>query len=314
MCCFAQQVRDVSNTQIFARLSKPGSQYLVYKMNYVSDTPNAMILPLPVAQPAVEDAVRFIALDGYERFFDDLSLGFPALRSMRSLWDRALPVAAAPDSAAPQLKVHEIGSFIASFVPTLEDFDRLDPQFVIPRSSWEKIPYYLDYGFAVFQLKTLAGSVHPIALEFATRWSDRIFFPTVHIHDGEVHALEDFDHTLYLQNAAWDEVVGRYQGPQEVDPGTRFVRSQSAADRFASVERSEGILAPEMLIHRKQVFGRQPNSDIVVPATVAPHRSVGSLDSGSILAFTSGSVLAATLAWHYHRRMKISADAPPSAT
>src|SRR5690606_16069404 len=111
------------------------------------------------------------------------------------------------------LAVHEVGDFVASFVPTLADFRRLDPQFVIPQESWDKIPEYSDYGFAVFQLKSLVGNPHPMAFEFTTRWPDRIFFPTVHIHDGEVHDREEFDHTLYLQHPEFDRVVGTYQGP-----------------------------------------------------------------------------------------------------
>ena len=77
MCCFARPVISVNNTQIFARLSGKQSQYLAYQMNYVSDEPNAMILPLPVRQPAGEDFVRFIDLKGYESFFKDLAKGFP---------------------------------------------------------------------------------------------------------------------------------------------------------------------------------------------------------------------------------------------
>ena len=61
--------------------------------------------------------------------------------------------------AAPQaaLKVHSVGKFVASFVPSQSDFDRLDPQFVIPKESWAKLPEYQDFGFAVFQLKELSG-------------------------------------------------------------------------------------------------------------------------------------------------------------
>ena len=52
MCCFSQPVEAVFDTQIFARLTGRGSQYLAYQMNYKSDSENAMILPIPVRQPA----------------------------------------------------------------------------------------------------------------------------------------------------------------------------------------------------------------------------------------------------------------------
>ena len=49
-----------------------------------------------------------------------------------------------------------------------------------------------------------------MAMEFQTqRDSNEIFFPTIHIHDGEVHELEEFDHALYLQHAEFDSKVSR---------------------------------------------------------------------------------------------------------
>ncbi len=223
MCCFAREVQDVSDTQIFARMSEAGKQFLVYRMRYQSKTLNAMILPLPVALPSSEDHVRFIALDKYEHFFDDLNRGFPYPPPPKSV---APPAPSRAADEAPTLKVEEVGEYVASFVPTLNDFGRLDPQFVIPKETWKKLPEYDDYGFAVFQLKSLSGRPHPMAFEFQTRWADQVFFPTVHIHDGEVHETEHFDHTLYLQNAAWDSVVRPFANPEYRDPTTGFVRSK----------------------------------------------------------------------------------------
>ncbi len=116
MCCFAQPVKSVSQTEIFARFASPGSQYLVYRMQYESLTPNAMILPLPVAQPAAESTVRFISLKDYPTFFNDLNRGFPFPPPP----NLSLPLkAAVPTSRAADLKVHEVGDFVASFVPSV---------------------------------------------------------------------------------------------------------------------------------------------------------------------------------------------------
>ncbi len=38
------------------------------------------------------------------------------------------------------LSVQQVGDYIASFVPTMADFSRLDPQFLIPKETWDKIP------------------------------------------------------------------------------------------------------------------------------------------------------------------------------
>lgn len=177
MCCFAQAVLNVKQTRIFARLSGTGTQLLAYQMEYESEKPNAMILPLPVKLPAREDSVRFVDLSQYEEFFEDLSSAFPYQRS------RNIGCSSAGFdelAAGSVLMVHKVGSFIASFVPTIDDFDRLDKQFVIPKETWQQIPEYENYGFAVFQLNELSGKPHPMAFEFESR-SDRVFFPTVHI-------------------------------------------------------------------------------------------------------------------------------------
>lgn len=62
MCCFSQPMRYVANTEIFARLSGSGTQFLVYQMTFASDGPNAMVLPLPV-----RSTVRFLNIESYPR-------------------------------------------------------------------------------------------------------------------------------------------------------------------------------------------------------------------------------------------------------
>ena len=145
MCCFSQPIELVANTSIFARSSNR-DQFLVYSMTYASFFPVAMVLPLPVPANPPEDAVRFINLERYPRFFDDMRSGFPPrMAYTRSAGSRAVVI------DAPKLKVHSVGSYEASFVPRLADFDRLDERFRIPNEVWDRLPEYLDYGFAVFK-------------------------------------------------------------------------------------------------------------------------------------------------------------------
>ncbi len=89
--------------------------------------------------------------------------------------------------------------YVASFVPSVADFVRLDPRFRLPEVLFDAVPHYADYGFAVFQLAPGKVTVHPMALRFPTRDPDRLFFPTVHVHDGRFHAKAKFDHALYFQ-------------------------------------------------------------------------------------------------------------------
>src|SRR5262249_48891473 len=176
MCCFSRPVDAVSDTNIFARSSSGVRQFLVYSMRLSAKEDLAMILPIPVPKNPKEDAVRFINLEDYPDFFKDLALGFPT-RSKSVEESLALK----------KLEVVNVGSFEASCVPTVKDFARLDERFRLPDSAWEKLPMYKDYGFVVFKLRKGAQKVHPMAFEFPRAEPGRIFFPTVHIHDGKVH-------------------------------------------------------------------------------------------------------------------------------
>ena len=157
-------------------------------MNVAARSPVAMILPLPVPPRPGDDALRFIDMKGYPRFFHDLDAAFPALALAAS---RGGFGASGVAPERPTLTVHEVGDFVASFVPSLADFDRLDARFRLSDAVWEALPIYADYGFAVFQLKDLgpggwlrrlfgraaARTIHPMAFEFPRRDPDVLFFP-----------------------------------------------------------------------------------------------------------------------------------------
>lgn len=254
MCIFSQAIRHVWDTLIFARHSGKGTQFLAYQMQYKSDVPNAMILPIPVALPAREDSVKFINLEEYRNFFDDLDSAFPYIG------DRPKSAMYNPASGRP-LELQEVGDFVASFVPTLKDFSRLDPQFVIPKETWDQIPGYKDYGFVVFQLNRKIYDPHPMAFEFETRETEKLYFPTVHIHDGEVHAKEKFDHRLFMQHAGLDSIAGEYRNHDILDENTGFVRSYDVATKRCNLELSQGMIAGDLLIHKVSLVGNLPNKD-----------------------------------------------------
>lgn len=236
MCCFSGNVSHVANTRIFARISGHDSQFLVYQMEYAAENELAMILPLPTPPNAAEDAVRFIDLSGYPEFFADLDKGFPMLR--------ALPVVPARKPQA--LSVQTVGSFDASFVPSQQDFERLDERFRIPTDVWNQLPEFNDFGFAVFKLRPDAHTVHPIAFEFPTRNASLLYFPTTHIHDGTVPAEAHFDHDLFCQaRAGW-------------------LRSYDVAGAFIDIPRAQGVVDANERVSRMSVQGMHPNSDILV--------------------------------------------------
>ncbi|AKF11634.1 hypothetical protein DB32_008783 [Sandaracinus amylolyticus] len=189
---FAQPVK-VSGTRIFARCDG-ATQTLAYSMHLRSKQELAMVLPIPVAHGAREDAVEFVDLSGAPAIFDQLAMCFVVMAPQ----SKGAPVArfAAP---LPTLKVCSVGAFDASYVPSIRDFVRLDARFRMPEAVWRALPRYEDWGFAVFTLKKGDHRVHPMAFRFPTRDAARTFFPTVHVHDGEVHEQAEFDHELYWQ-------------------------------------------------------------------------------------------------------------------
>lgn len=254
MCMFSQPVEEVANTRIFARAVN-GRQFLLYGMNYVASDDLAMVLPLPVLPNSPEDAVRFISLEGYSDFFDDLDSAF-GTRGVGQPNAHSLGVSRAP------LKVHDVGRFEASFVPQLEDFDRLDERFRLPSDIWRKLPIYTDYGFAVFKLKGSSRrlDVHPMALEFPRLYTELLYFPTVHIHDRQVHPHADFDHMLYWQVE-----------PELVDviapSGSGYVSSGGGLSWSMDLTRTEGIIHPDLPCYRCIVKGRRENRDALLGET-----------------------------------------------
>src|SRR5512141_2208637 len=133
MCMFSARVAGVGDTQIFARGGTGDRQFLVYSMKYEAAGDLAMILPLPTPIAAPEDAVRFIDLSGYAEFFDDMRSGFIEMQSKASR---------APAALEQSLRVQTVGSFEASFVPTLNDFARLDERFRLSDKVWKNLPQY----------------------------------------------------------------------------------------------------------------------------------------------------------------------------
>ena len=246
MCCFSLPVESVQNTKIFARGLAGESQQIVYSMNLNTAHDVAMILPIPSRRGAGEKAVRFTNLKPYPDFFADLENGFPTPPG------RSLARGTRPDTKSLQsLAIVQVGSFEASFVPTTNDFARLDPRFRLPANTWEMLPRYRNYGFVVFKFRKGHQEVHPMAFEFPRSYTNRIFFPTVHIHDGRLEKEAAFDHILYCQLPEDDVMM--LHGWRE---------SHQPAGMFMHEKKSRGLIDPTAHVHRSAVNGNHPNSDL----------------------------------------------------
>jgi hypothetical protein len=242
MCCFSRRVLKVADTSIFARAGKDDKQFLVYSMLLAAKEDLAMILPIPTPKASKEDAVRFISLKDYDQFFTDMALGFrpPPGRFLGGAKGKA-------KKDAPKLKVVEVGSYEASFVPTVKDFERLDERFRLPKETWDALPAYKDYGFAVFKLKEGEKKIHPMAFEFPRANPKRLFFPTVHIHDGKVHKTATFDHALYCQVKGEDVNL--------------WTESRQLAGSFMKIDKTAGIVEKDAHVYRVVLRGKKTNRD-----------------------------------------------------
>lgn len=241
MCIMCDEAR-VFGTKIFSRLSRRGENVLLYQMGVESKHELAMVLPISRREGG---RFKFVDFTGYSRIFEQLEKLFPDLSDGDDLFG-GLTLAAGPESPLP---VEKIGSFDASFVPTLADFDRVDARFRLKPGIWEKLPAYQSWSFAVFQLRKGRHKVHPMGLAFETRFTGKCFFPTVHVHDGELHSEADFDHLLYTQGIAaagdWEE-------------------ASVATSVHIGVDETHGFVRPGP-VYRRTIVGRRRNADVWAP-------------------------------------------------
>jgi hypothetical protein len=159
--------------------------------------------------------------------------------------------------SAPALKVVDVGAFEASFVPAVKDFSRLDERFRLPAEVWESLPQYKDYGFVVFKLKKTEkdkekAKVHPMAFEFPRANPKKLFFPTVHIHDGKVHDKAGFDHALYCQQSGEEDLLMKWE------------ESPQPAGMFMNIDKCQGLLEKGGHCYRLNLHGKLKNEDIIV--------------------------------------------------
>jgi hypothetical protein len=111
---------------------------------------------------------------------------------------------------------------------------------------------------------------HPMAFEFVTRFPDKLFFPTIQIHDGQVHEIADFDHHLYYQGDGFSKAptstkVG--DGLFKAATSTKVVRSEEIASEFMDVTKTMGLVDEQQRCNAIVMSGRFPNQDTVI-ATV----------------------------------------------
>ena len=223
-------------------------------MSALLPTDMAMVLPLPVDR-GCDGVVEFLDLSDCPNFF------FLIGKAFVSPWEhlmRVFPLVAFL-GVSGRLPVVNVGAFEATHVPSLEDFARLDPRFRLDSKVWEQLPQYHDYAFAVFKLRSGEGEVHPMGIRFATRLKNQLFFPTVHVHDEQVHLEERFGHQLFCQSST------------DVTRHEDWKRSYwNLGGDIPRSTRLHSLLVRNARGYVRKVYGIQPNRDIIIGAAPLP--------------------------------------------
>lgn len=247
MCILSQPIQDIASTNIFANDLGRGVHGTVYSMEIETRVPVAMLLPVPVLQGSGDDALKFVDLSNYPDFFEDMDELFPEmyLSMSRSIGSPAMKV--------KSLQVHQVGAFKASYVPSMDDFGRLDPQFRLDPMIWATLPNYTGFGFAVFSFDPGAKKrIHPMAYNYPVERPTELFFPTVHVHDGKSADKTDrFDHKLYYQHS-----------PNFGD--VNWDMSNSSAYTSVNASKTNGLVRESDVVYRKRLRGNLPNADQVL--------------------------------------------------
>jgi hypothetical protein len=218
----------------------------------------------PIAE--VSGTSIFVRLDGNRQ-----ALAYQMRLSSAEDVAMILPLPTAPGHGATAVEfvdLSEVGAYDASFVPAIADFARLDARFRLPDAVLGRVPAYSDYGFAVFKLRKGEAEVHPLALRFVTRTPSRLFFPTVHVHHGDLPDEASFDHSLYLQTPAHE--------PPNWEKAPRSVASAMNLGNILRRDPTRGLIARDWPLYRLRISGMHPNRD-----RWAPSSSSGSTDEVS---------------------------------
>ena len=199
MCIISLTVEQVNATKIFSCFTEDETrQFVIYSNQVTTNHENNMMI-LPVPNP---NSVDLINLSQYPDFFEDCQKNFhrynpPQLYATRSL------AASLDHYERPPLPVFNVGSYIASIVPSVLDFDRLNPRhFPVPVDLHNVLRHQYDneFGFICCRLKRGNHSYHPFAYSHSKHSGGLMFLPTFHYHPHGSSSVRHFD-------ADWDHVI-----------------------------------------------------------------------------------------------------------
>lgn len=251
MCIIQGDTKHVGDTQIFSFATRGGGQYQVtvysneIQLNKeAKKRHNAMIL----AVPRGNEDFGMIDLSNDKDVFKKLEKCFPvAYQGPVTLNSRSFGT-----SKADYLEVKSCGSYRYSLVPTLQDFERVDPSvFQIDGDVKSLLSSKYENGFAFLVCKIAESKkFHPVAYFHPIPKSGKLFVPTLHFHQGQDHPLSpDWDHEIYVIG---NSMVG--VGAHDLSGLYKVTTLQNFLPRIKAAD-----------LRKIEINGQFPNQDLWIP-------------------------------------------------
>lgn len=203
MCIISHKVNSVAKTNIFVSLNKSNNRQLVVYSNMVN-TPNNNTMIMAVPYPT---SIKFHDLSNYTKLFIDLKNSFQPL-----LFKQKKSRTPSFSTNTESIKVHDVGSYQASIVESLDDIKNLDPTVFqtndeVTKFLTEKYSEQKNIGFVFCKLKAGDVTYHPFGYSHDALKIGYLFVPTMHYHINENllfnketdnDIADDWDHAIYI--------------------------------------------------------------------------------------------------------------------
>lgn len=248
--CIINEPAEVNETQLFVAPHSNGLDQITVYANKVKTNSNNNMMLLPVPYP---DTVKFIDLQNYQSIFNDLERPF-----VNNQYN-GVTTYSIPESNI--LKIHNIGSYMATLVPTHKDLDRINPLiFGIVQPNIKSLlnekysNLSAPFGYIICKLRSgQAIKYHPFAYRHKMTQNKTgnkiLFIPTRHEH-GHDHSKfneADWDHAIYSINT--DMQSGNKQ---------QYTQCILQTDKIPNFD-----LGSIHTINKKIIKGYYPNNDLI---------------------------------------------------
>ena len=292
MSIISGPVLSVNSTKILCLPSRNGKRQLTVYSNVVA-TPseNAMCLPVPTPHSVKFEHVSKDIFKQCENSFDiRMPRGAATYGMTRSM-----------NSANNHLPIQSHGSYDVILVPSLNDINRIPPQFTKLTSDvieFLNASYPSNFGIVLCKLKRGSVDYEPFAYSHDIQPNKQLFFPTKHYHthnesqkneyedDEEVGWSDGFGSSLLGGNMMgllsrnmpklvntrfaddWDHEI--YSAGTPVwchESGKKGMRTTNAINWFQMP--ADFQLGPGAVIRCKEMVGHSANVDIEMPVGAA---------------------------------------------